>query len=393
MNYIPRSVQPLLHHHLGRGKSVLLLGPRQTGKTTLLEHFEAELRLSLVQPGTRQEYERDPARLAREIEALPRREELPLVILDEVQKVPELLDVVQDAVDRELAQFVLCGSSARRLRRGGANLLPGRVVTVRLDPLSLEEVPEAAPHLEQLLYHGSLPGIWTVPDPSDREVDLESYVQTYLEQEVRSEALVRSLGSFARFLELAALESGRPVSFRSLSQEVGVSHTTISSYYSILEDCLIAERIDPLTRSTTRKKLSRSCRYMFFDLGVRRRAAREGTQLGPERLGQLFEQFVGLELLRRVRRLGPGASLQFWRDPDGPEVDWVLGLEGSLYPVEVKWTGTPRSRDIRHLKVFLDEYPEAETGYLVCRIRRPQRLEDRIHAVPWTGIPTLGETR
>jgi len=394
MSYIPRRLEPEIGHTLARGKSVLLLGPRQTGKTTLLERLAADLRLSLVVPATRQRYERDPGQLLGEIAALHEQSrKRSLVVLDEVQKVPALLDVVQAAIDGKLALFVLCGSSARKLRRGGAvNLLPGRLVTLRLDPLALDELPSA--DLNTLLLDGSLPGIRTVERAADREVDLESYVETYLEEEVRAEALVRNLGGFARFLELAGLESGNLVSFRALSQDVGVSHTTIAGFYEILEDCLVAERVDPLTRSRTRKKLTRSSRHIIFDLGVRRLCAREGRRLSRDRLGQLFEQFVGLELIRLTRCV-PGAAVRFWRDPDGPEVDWLIDYRGKYLPIETKWTDTPSLRHARHLRIFLDEYPNAPRGIVVCRVPRRMRLADRVDALPWqelTGaLDLLGE--
>jgi predicted AAA+ superfamily ATPase len=386
MDYIPRHLLDELRSHLARGKSVLLLGPRQTGKTTLLGRLDPALCMTLVEPTARQRYERDPSQLAREIDALPSTRTRPLVVLDEIQKVPALLDVVQWLVDAKRAQFVLCGSSARQLRRGGQNLLPGRVVTLRLDPLTLDELPTL--DLDVILRYGSLPGIWNVRKPRDKETDLRSYVETYLEEEVRAEALVRRLGTFARFLELAALESGQLVSFRGMSQQIGVSHTTVASYFEILEDCLVAERIDPLTRSSTRKKLTRSSRWLLFDLGVRRLAANEGTRPPPARLGQWFEQLIGLELVRFARRR-PGTEILFWRDADGPEVDWVVASGDRLVPVEVKWTDSPSPRDAKHLRVFLDEYPEATHGFVVCQAPRRQRLADAIDALPWQELATV----
>ena len=394
MEYIPRALEAELRRQLGRGKSVLLLGPRQTGKTTLLSRFQADLTLSFDLPGVRLRYERDPGQLLGEIGAIERRRtrQPPLVILDEVQRVPSVLDVVQHAIDSRRAQFVLTGSSARRLRRGApVNLLPGRIVMLRLDPLSLAEQP-ALP-LDVLLLDGSLPGISVERNPGDRERDLASYVQGYLETEIRAEAVVRNVGTFSRFLELAGLESGGLVSFRALAQDLGVSHTAVAGYYKILEDCLVAERIDPLTRSRTRTKLTKSSRYVIFDLGVRRLCAGEGRRLPRERLGQLFEQFVGLELVRQSRLRGPGTSVRFWRDADGPEVDWVVERAGALVPVETKWTETPTARDVRHVEVFLREYPEAARGALVCRTPRRMKLADRITALPWQEVSWVLDPR
>ncbi len=390
MEYIPRLLEKKIKHTIERDRSVLLFGARQTGKTTLTNRFDSDLSISFVQPDVRQRYEKSPHLLRGEVEAIVSKDRgnRPLVILDEVQKVPVILDTVQDLIDRKKANFVLTGSSARKLRRSASvNLLPGRVSVFKLDPFSLREFP--AENLIQRLLYGSLPGILAVGDPSDREVDLESYVTTYLEEEVRAEAVVRNLGDFARFLELAASESGGITNFRKLSQEIGVSHTTIGAYYQILEDCLIAEKIEPLTHSKTRKKLTKSDKYLFFDLGVRRLAAREGTKLSRDTLGRLFEQFIGLELLRSAHAKSQAPRIRFWRDPDGPEVDWIIDEEGVYTPVEVKWTERPTSSDTRHLKVFLSEYPSAKVGYLVCQVPRKIRLSDKIFALPWQSLDEI----
>lgn len=390
MKYIPRLLEAKIRHSLARNKSVLLFGARQTGKTTLTGRLDADLSVSFIQPDVRQRYEKSPHLLKGEVESIvhgPSRKR-PLVILDEVQKVPDILDVVQDLIDRGQANFILTGSSARKLRRGAqVNLLPGRVTTFKIDPFSLSELP--AKDLNGRLLYGSLPGILAADNDADRETDLESYVTTYLEEEVRAEAVVRNLGDFARFLELAASESGGIINLRKLSQEIGVAHTTIGAYYQILEDCLIAERIEPLTKSKTRKKLTRSEKFLFFDLGVRRVAAREGTKLSRDTMGKIFEQFIGLELLRCAHAGNSTARVRFWRDPDGPEVDWVVDKNGAYTPVEVKWTGNPAANDIRYLEVFLSEYPSAGAGYLVCQIPRKAKLSDRVFAIPWQSVDEL----
>ncbi len=387
MKYIHRFLEERILHTLERGKSVLLLGARQTGKTTLINRFKHDLLISFVQPDVRQQYEKSPHLLKGEVEALTAAQagKRPLVILDEVQKVPVILDVVQDLIDRGKANFILTGSSARKLRRGAqVNLLPGRVVAFRMDPFSLQEFP--AKDVNERLIYGSLPGILSVQSLTDRESDLESYVTTYLEEEVRAEAVVRNVGDFARFLEFAASESGGIINLRKLSQEIGVSHTTIGAYYQILEDCLIAERIEPLTQSKTRKKLTKSEKYLFFDLGVRRLAAREGTKLSRDAMGRIFEQFIGLELLRFAHVQGHGVKIRFWRDPDGPEVDWVIDKDGVYTPLEVKWTANPTLSDIKHLEVFLSEYKSTKPGFLVCQVTRKAKLSEKVFALPWQSI-------
>ncbi|MFH0985774.1 MAG: ATP-binding protein [Candidatus Omnitrophota bacterium] len=390
MKYVRRLLEDSIRHTLERNKSVLLLGARQTGKTTLTRQFQFDLAISFVQSDVRQRYEKAPHLLKGEVESLVsgRDGKRPLVILDEVQKVPAILDAVQDLIDRGKANFILTGSSARKLRRGAqVNLLPGRVVAFRMDPFSLREFP--AQDLSERLLYGALPGILAVQSFQDRETDLKSYVTTYLEEEVRAEAVVRNLGDFARFLELAASESGGIINLRKLSQEIGVAHSTIGSYYQILEDCLIVERVEPLTQSKTRKKLTKSEKYLFFDLGVRRLAANEGTKLSRETMGQIFEQFIGLELLRSAHSKGPGTRIRFWRDPNGPEVDWIIDEEGVYTPIEVKWTDNPASGDIRYLEVFLSEHESAKAGYLVCQVPRKTKLSEKVFALPWQSLQEL----
>ena len=358
----------------------------------MLQPLQPDLLLNFLRPDVRQRYERAPQLLGAEVEALGERKRgsQALVALDEVQRVPELVNVVQDLIDRNVARFVLTGSSARKLRRGGGvNLLPGRLVPLRLDPVSLaERVP---PTIEEALLYGSLPGIALASDIASREEDLRAYTTLYLEEEVRAEALVRNLGTFARFLQLAALESGGISHFRGIAQELGVSHTTVAGYYEILEDCLIAERIEALSESRTRKELTKSPRYLFFDLGVRRTAAEEGRRQPARVLGVIFEQFVGLELLRSTRQAKEIAGLKFWRDPDGPEVDWVVVTDDRWLPVEVKWSEAPTERDTRHLQTFLSEYSKASTAVVVCRTPRRFKITPKITAVPWQEIPRLVE--
>lgn len=388
MQYRHRFQEEKIKKALKRNKSVLLLGPRQTGKTTLIKKIGGDLLISLVTPEVRQRYEKSLELLSKEINALNTKKRMPIVFIDEVQKVPQLLDSIQDIIDNKKANFIITGSSARKLRRGpNVNLLPGRVISVKLDPLTINESPLKG--LNHFLIYGSLPSIISIENLSDKETDLESYVINYLEEEVRAEAIVRNVGSFARFLELAASEAGNIINLRKLSQEIGVSHTTIASYYEILEDCLIIERIQPITKSKTRKKLTRSQKYLFFDMGVRRLAAQEGIKPSKEQLGKLFEQFIGIELIRCSRISLKKARIRFWRDPDGPEVDWVIEEEGIYTPIETKWTDSPKDSDIKHLKTFLSEYKNTKEAYLICQTPRRLKLDENIFAIPWQEVDEL----
>ena len=216
---------------------------------------------------------KSPNLLGQEIAAYKRLNPLnriPLVTIDEVQKVPALMDAIQLLIDNREAQFILTGSSVRKLRRHSQfNLLPGRVINFHLDPLCLLELPQPFQDISNLLLYGSLPDIYLENNIHTKQTDLEAYVKNYLEEEVRGEALVRQLGSFARFIELAAVESGNQININKLSQELGINRHTIADYFLILEDCLIAEKIEPITHVTTRRKLTKAPKYLFFDMGIR----------------------------------------------------------------------------------------------------------------------------
>jgi len=385
MEFILRQIEKRFQKALARKKSVLLLGPRQTGKTTLVKSLDADLYINLARPSTRQTYEKDPARLTREVEAMA--PTFPLVIIDEIQKVVPLMDAVQDLIDSEVAQFILTGSSARKLRReGDANLLPGRVVVLRMDPLLISEMTALSPTIEELLLYGSLPQIIMEKSTENRQEDLFSYVTTYLEEEIRSEALVRNIGAFSNFLKLAALESGSISNFHKISQDIGVANSTIHEYYQILVDCLVAEKVEALSQSHTRKRLVKSPKFLLYDLGVRRIAAAEGCDIPDKYMGDLFEQWVGLELLRLMRTMPQKSSLLFWRDQAGAEVDWVMEKENQYIPVEVKWSENPSARDARHLQTFIEEYSNCLAGYVICRIPRAQKLTDHVTALPWQEL-------
>ncbi len=302
MKLIPRQLHTQVQHELDRGKSVLLLGARQTGKTTLLQNFTVDINLSFVNPQIRQRYEQRPEILIHEIEALTELKRKNIIVwIDEVQKIPHIFDTLQYLIDKRIAQFLLTGSSARKLRiYTHPNWLPGRLVILHLDPLSLTELAQCTrmPSLTSLLVDGTLPGIINTLLEADKDTDLSSYVTAYLEEEIRAEALVRKISPFAKFLHLAASESGQIINLSKLSQEIGVAHTTIATYYQILEDCLLIDCIEPLTSSKFRRRLIKSPKYLFFDLGVRRASAREPRNFPLSYFGSLLEQWVGLELLR-----------------------------------------------------------------------------------------------
>lgn len=402
-----------LRAKLARPYVHLLFGARQTGKSTLLRALlpPETMIVNLADPMERTRHLADPGAFAHDCRSLPGGQKGRFVFVDEVQSVPSIFDAVQHLYDGDKTRwrFVLCGSSARKLRRIGANLLPGRSFYHRLLPLTLAEHPADQPRISYAvsplpfawgadqeqrqpfpasdlltrLAFGELPGVVAAP-ASDRAELLRAFAFVRLEEEIRREALVKDWGAFVRFMQLAAAESGQIVNFTAISQESGVSQPTVKRYYQLLEDMYVGLRIEAFSGSP-RKALLSTPKFLFFDLGVRHAAA--GLTASPEVVkvnpGAFFEQWVGLELWKRLQYLGEG-KLSHLRTKDGAEVDFILERGGMLSPIEVKWTERPRAEDARHLLTFLDEHPrQAEQGYLVCRCSRPARIHDKITALPW----------
>src|SRR3990167_3941463 len=391
MTYIHREIAKSLLHNLARGKSILLLGARQTGKTTMInKEIIPDIAYSFVDPEVRIRYEKDPTLLARELKiALQAWDKPPVIFIDEIQRVPNVTDVAQLLIDQKKAQFILTGSSAHKLKHGtSVNLLPGRVVALTMDPLHFDELPKNWQTLDDILIYGTLPFIVLDGTNDNRETDLRSYVTTYLEEEIRAEALVRNIGNFSRFLELAASESGHIVNFTKLSQDVGVASTTIIDYYQVLEDCMITLRIDPIIHSISHRRLIKSPKYIFFDLGVRRACTNEGHQLPEKYLAHLFEQYIGIELIHQTRKLS-STQLRYWRDSNNVEVDYVLETSGRYIPIEVKWTEEPSINDARHLQKFLSEYENSDKGYIICRTPHAVEISENIIALPWQRVKEI----
>lgn len=408
MNYYPRIAEAELIGEESQGKVHLLLGARQTGKSTLLRKIGGDdaIFFNLQERGVRLEMERNPRAFTQILEADARQRLM--VCVDEIQKVPALLDEVQYLYDRtpQRYQFFLTGSSARRLRVTSANLLPGRVHLFHLAPLILPERKGALPPrifpqevwpvdsggfpaatLAELLLFGNLPGV-TQETPASRVRTLDAYVELYLEEEIRREALVRDVGAFQQFLELAALESGHTIHLTNLSKESGVPVATLRTFYQVLEDTFIGYRI-PAFGAAGRKRVLTTPRFLFLDTGVRNAAARlqMTDAVLKTQMGVLFENWVGLELMHRCLYAGRAWQLSYWRTVHGAEVDYVLETPQETIPIEVKATESPTESDARHLKLFLETYPEkAKRGFVVCRCSAPRKLTETIEAIPWSYL-------
>lgn len=368
---------------IARAKSsVLLLGPRQVGKSTLCRELDPALYVDLADESEYLGFAKDPARLRREVEALP----LPaLVVIDEIQRVPALMNTVQSLIDgsgRRL-RIVLTGSSARRLLRGGANLLPGRIVLERLDPLLASEIGRGF-DLERALRLGTLPGIYHGDDEAPEL--LGTYAEVYLREEIQAEAAVRDIGGYARFLDTIALSSGQWLNYSKLASDAEIPKETIRRYVQLLEDSLIAFRIPPFSprAGTTRRVLQRE-RVLLFDVGVRN--AILGIHRGPLRpneVGPLFEQWVILQVLYLSHALRLGWHFSSYRSEAGAEVDLVIDTGREILAIEVKAGRNVSAADTRGL-VSLSELIPGRKPYrpwIVFRGSRRQRFENGVEAVP-----------
>lgn len=407
LNY-PRYAEEALRSGVSTDKVRLLFGARQTGKSTLLNRLtDSNARVfNLQERRTRLELEREPRVFTQTLEADTRKKIA--VCVDEIQKVPALLDEVQYLHDKYPGRFMflLTGSSARKLKTSASNPLPGRAHLFHLCPLTLMErqgtmvsrvFPMPAkgsfragfpkPVLDEMLLCGNLPGV-TLEGMESRIRTLESYVELYLEEEIRREALVRNVGAFQQFLELAAMESGGITNLTGISRESGVPLATLRTFYQVLEDTFIGYRI-PAVGAAGRKRVLTTPRFLFFDNGVRNAAAhlRLGDNLLKTQKGQLFENWVGQELMHRCLYAGRAYRLSFWRTAHGAEVDYVLETPDEVIPIEVKATESPSEADARHVKLFLAAYPgRAKRGYVVCRCSAPRRLTETIEAIPWNYL-------
>ncbi|MDG5814439.1 ATP-binding protein [Chitinispirillales bacterium ANBcel5] len=390
----------------------ILFGARQTGKTSILKHLTSHCSLwyNLADPEERNRHILDPGVFARECKSLPFNGKPLLVVVDEAQTVPSIFDAIQALYDTDKTRwrFVLCGSSARKLRSTGSNLLPGRSVKHHLYPLVLCERPainnpthsyivpfqwHKEPHeplfpatdIEERLAFGDLPGVICLPH-EDRTAILRSYASIYLEEEIRREATIRDWNAFINFLRLAASYSGEIINYSAMSRETGISITTIKSHYQLLEDIFVGFSIPGYTGST-RKALLSTPKFFFVDLGLRHAAAGliPGDNLVAANPGPVFEHWVGLELWKRLQYLQEG-KLYYLRAKSGMEIDYIIALNDQTIPVEVKWTKSPSVSDARHLNSFIKDTPNASRGYVVCRCQRPQALSETVTAIPWWMI-------
>jgi len=368
-----------ISEYLKQKQSVLVLGPRGTGKTwylnQLLDEFNRKLKIDLLSDEEYLRYASRPDDLYREIGFKLKTEPDLVVFIDEIQRLPVLLNEVQRLMSDfpGRCQFVLTGSSARKLRKSQANLLAGRALYTQFFPLNGSEIP-FADELPRALQFGTLPAAWLAPSSEIASSYLRTYTQVYLKEEIIHEAVSRNIQVFSRFLDLAAAANGQPVNYLGIARQTGTSDKTIRSHYQILEDTLLAACI-PAWSASIRTRLQRSPKYYFFDTGLLnaltgelRSELREGTY----RFGRLFESLVVNEIIRYNVLHGLGWSISHYRTQSGSEIDLILQRTHSSPPVavEIKSSARPVIAELRALRDLGAEISGARL-VVICRCRSP----------------------
>ncbi len=353
---------------LVRRKSHFLFGARQTGKTFLIRQSLPGARYyDLLDTSIYLALSRDPSRLAQEIRPSDR-----LVVIDEIQRLPELLNEVHRLIEGKRVNFLLTGSSARKLRRGGVNLLGGRARTKYLHPLTSHELGKRY-EIERAVRHGLLPSIYFSAEP---RADLEAYAGTYLQQEIVAEGATRNVPAFSRFLEVAAFCNGTIVNFTKLASDAQVPRTTVYEYFEILKDTLVLHELGAWRKSKRRKPIS-SSKYYFFDVGVV--AALQGREFRPRtpEYGEALETCLMHELVC-YRDYVSGEPLSYWRSTSGFEVDFLIGDHTAI---ELKAAANVSERDLKSLTALAEE---RRFKHLLCVSLEPRpRRVGAVDVLPW----------
>jgi len=373
MNIIKR----ILEIKLPKGQSAFLWGPRKTGKTTYLKaHFPDSIIYDFLKTDLFLEISKNPALLRERLLAAGEDNLRRPVILDEVQKVPQALDEVHWLIENKKLSFILCGSSARKLKHGHSNLLGGRAWRFELFPLVSAELGSI--DLLRVLNHGLIPSHYLQGD--DYTKSLKAYVQDYLKEEVFAEGLTRNIPAFSRFFDAFAYSHGELTNYSNIARDCGIDAKTVKEYYQILVDTLLATRVEPFKKRQSRQVITKACKYYLFDVGVagfltkRRIQEAKGVEFG-----RALEHFIAMELFAYRSYGGIDFDINFWRTKTGLEVDFILA--GGKVAVEVKGSSRVDNNDLAGMNGFIDEYSPKRA--IVISNEKQKRTRGKIEIMPW----------
>lgn len=350
--------------------SIFLFGARQTGKSTILRHqMPNSIYIDLLDTEIRRRMSRRPVLL---YEMFHDMAENTTIIIDEIPEVPELLNEVHRLISECNLKFILCGSSARKLKRKGKNTLGGRAMPIYLYPFVSAEIENF--DIDRAVNYGMLPPHYLSPNPSRL---ISAYINVYLKEEIKEESLVRNLAAFERFLEVAALTNGEMVNYNNIAQDCGVSATTVISYFDILEDTLIGYRI-PAFRKVMKRRVVQAPRFYYFDVSIANHLLhRKDMVRGTEEYGHAFGHFIVLEIYAYLHYTHSEEALSYWRTYTGVEVDVVIG--DARVAIEIKSADEIMSKHLKGLKTFGDEYPSSRR--MIVSFDRFNRRQDNIECI------------
>jgi predicted AAA+ superfamily ATPase len=365
-----RIVRRLFDLRLPAGRSAFLWGPRKVGKSYWIRHVLPRATvIDLLQTDVFAEYAGRPSLLRERFQ-----DHRGLVVLDEVQKVPSLLDEVHWLIENRGLSFLLTGSSARKLRRGHANLLGGRAWRRTMVPLSALEVEGF--DLEKVMISGLLPPHYLSPDPQE---DLRAYIADYLKEEVAAEARIQNIPAFTEFLRVAAITSSELLNYANVARESGVSGKAVRSYFDILEDTYLGFRVPPW-KSSKHRRMILAEKFYLFDVGVANHLARRQPRLGSAEFGKSFEHYILMELKAYQAYRQPDLPITFWRTSAGQEVDFILGDKD--FAIEIKGSPRVHEGDLRSLDVLREDGPVRRRA-VICLEKEPRRLARDLEVLPW----------
>ena len=360
----------ILDINLPVNRSAFLWGPRKTGKTHWInKHYKDGIIIDLLKTDVFADYASRPSLLRERYQ-----EHRGLIVIDEIQMVPDLLNEIHWLIENSDVSFLMTGSSARKLRRGHANLLGGRAWRYIMAPLTYGETKGF--DLEQVITSGLLPPHFLSPDPIQ---DLRSYVADYFKEEIAAEAVVQSIPTFSEFLRVASLTSGELLNYTNVGRETGVSAKVVRNYFQILEDTLLGFRISPWRKAKNRRLIETE-KFYLFDVGITNYLSRRTPRIGTPEFGKSFEHYILMELKAYQAYRNPELEIRYWRTSSGYEVDFIL--DDMNLAIEVKASQKIHRGHTRSLKALQEEYSIGRM-VIVSLEKHPRRLDSSIEVLPW----------